>query len=104
VRIAVFVVWVGATAAIFWMDEHRPYDLWWWSNPTTRSPEDFACYDIWTPGREVSGKIQRGEVVRVLVQKRTSEGRWMRVARRDGGGCWMDRYYWDEATAPGRTQ
>ena len=46
----------------------------------------------------MTGKIERGEEVRIQAEKRSENVDWIRIARKKGGACWMDRYYWNEAS------
>ena len=96
VRVAIFAIWLGTTVTLTWASDQRPYDLWS-KFPPTRAPGDFVC-DRWTTGRGMTGKIERGEEVRILAEKRSENVDWIRIARKKGGACWMDRYYWNEAS------
>ena len=82
-------------AALWWMAEQRPYDLWRQSR-AVRTPMEITCYDYWGGSREVADKIQKGEDVRVIALRR--EQGWIRVARKSGGACWVDHADWPDAT------
>lgn len=98
VQVVVFSSWLAATATLLWMGEFRPYDLWS-MNPATRAPADLKC-DRWVSGHALADRLLRGEEVRILAEKRSADGvDWIRIGRKAGGACWMDRYYWDEAAA-----
>lgn len=97
VRVLVVAAWLVAGAAFFWMADQRPYDLWS-MYPSTLAPADLKC-DRWISGHAPGGTLTQGEVVRVIAEKRSEYVDWIRVARKAGGACWMDRYYWDEAEA-----
>lgn len=98
-----FALLAGCVApgiVLIWMSEQRPYDLWRMQE-ATHAPADFDCYAGWSEGHTPIGKIAKGETVRVLAGKSVQSGNWIRVARKSGGACWLDRYYWDEALAGG---